>query len=120
MWNFDNVLRHDLVTVLSRDDARETFKVQISSLRTPITLAIEVSAETGYVRCVQSHMLVTPLPHRTKRPGTELRDIRTFDPGFAVSHVLDLMTKEYRVAMAAGHIPDEGWLVGDAADRSAQ
>ena len=111
MWSFNSVLKHELLTVVSGSDERQRFEVRIGTLRTPVTLVIETSPATGYVRCAQSHTLVTPLPHRTKRPGIELRNPRTFIPGFALSRVLDAMTKEYRAAVAAGHGPDESWLM---------
>lgn len=44
-------------------------------------------------------------------PSIELRDPRTFVPGFALFRVLEAMTKEYSAAIAAGHVPDETWLV---------
>jgi len=111
VWTVDNALRHELVTVVFRDDQQQRYEIRIGSLLTTITLAIEISPDTGYVRCTQSHTLVTSLPHRTKRPGIELRGPRTFVPGFALSRILGAMTKEYSAALAAGHAPDEGWLV---------
>ena len=110
-WTFDEALGHELVTVVSRDDGRRPFEVRIGSLLKPITLAIEVSEETGYVECKRSHALVTPLRHRTKQPGIGLRATLTFVPAFALHRVLDVMTKEYRAAVVAGHVPEEGWLV---------
>ena len=93
VWTIDTAILYELITVVSRDDQQQRFEIRIGSLLTTITLAIEISPDTGYVRCTQSHTLVTSLPHRTKRPGIELRVPRGFAPGFALSRILDAMTK---------------------------
>ena len=111
MWTFDNVLDNNLIGVEYRDDGRGIFQIHIGSLRTDVTLKIEVSPDTSRVRCTQSHALVTPLRYRTKQAGIGLRDTLTFIPAFALFRVLDVMLKEYMAAVRAGHVPDEDWLV---------
>lgn len=103
--------RQESATVVSLDDERQLASRPHWLPGTPVMLVIEVSPETGYVWRDQSHTLVTPLPHRT-RSGIELRDSRTFVPGFGLFRVLEAMSKEYMAALGARHVPDEGWLVG--------
>jgi len=110
-WTFDNVLDDELITVVLHDEQCRAFQVRIGTLLTQITLMIEVSPETGHVRCNQSHALVTPLRYRAKQPGIELRNTLTFVPAFALFKVLDVMIREYRAALAAGHVPNDEWLV---------
>ena len=113
VWTVDHALGHELVTVVFRDDQQRRYEIRIGSLLTPITLAIEISPDTGYVRCTQSHTLVTSASasHQAARyRAARAANVRTC-PGFALSRILDAMTKEYSAAQAAGHAPDEGWLV---------
>jgi hypothetical protein len=110
-WAFDEILNDELIEVLSRDDKRGRFEIHLGSLRARVIFQLKVASETRYVTCNQSHTLLTPLKYRTKQPGIELRNILTFDPAFALFKVLDAMLKEYRAAIAAGHAPEDSWLV---------
>jgi hypothetical protein len=110
-WAFDEILNDELIEVLSRDDKRGRFEIHLGSLRARVIFLLKVASETRYVTCNQSHTLLTPLKYRTKQPGIELRNILTFDPAFALFKVLDAMLKEYRAAIAAGHAPEDSWLV---------
>jgi hypothetical protein len=60
-WTFDDILNDELIEISSRDDKRGQFRIRLGSLRPKITFRIEIAAETRYVGCHQSHLLLTPL-----------------------------------------------------------
>ena len=106
-YTFDNVLDHDLITVLERDDCLGNFVIRLGDLETPITIKFcrLISSEETIFEV--SHAIHTPVQidaYWTSRPSAN-------SPAYALHRAVNGLTSYYQDAVNAGHEPCEDWLV---------
>jgi hypothetical protein len=106
-WDFNSALSDPLVTVVDRMDDWGTFKIQIGTIPTIISIVLGRHMTTDETKVWVSHAIHTPVqagPYRTSQPYWD-------DPEYALKRTVSGLTDYYRQATEGGHIPAASWLV---------
>jgi hypothetical protein len=106
-WSIDRALNDDLVTVLDRDDQAGFYTVRIGDIPTPVNIALERRSATNATVYTVSHAIKTPElaePYRVVRQADN-------NPELALRRAIRGLTRNYGLAVDAGHTPSEDWLI---------
>ena len=106
-YTVDNILSDPLLTVEDRHDEMGSFALRIGSLQTVVFIELGRFRSTQDTKSTVSHAIHTPMqaaPYRTSRPFDD-------DWAYALHRAVDGLLSYYRAAVAAGHLPEEAWLV---------
>jgi hypothetical protein len=100
------ILQRRDIEVVYRDDERGCYKFRVAPLNTIITVHLKYVNST-FTEYFTSHLLKLPFDEGPYTPS------RTFDrtPAAALSKAIDEIVLGIEVAMEAGHVPSEEWLV---------
>jgi len=83
------------------------YRFRLKGIATTITLRFLKDIETGVVSFEQSHYIYTPTqagPYVTSRPWND-------DEARALHQAVFGFKNQYEGAVAAGHVPNDSWLV---------
>ena len=106
-YTFDNVLDHDVITVLERDDDLGRFVIRLRDIETPITIRLCRFMSSEKTTFEVSHVIHTPTQpdaYWTSRPIADC-------PADALNQAVFGLTFSYQGAVNAGHRLCEDWLV---------
>ncbi len=106
-WDFNSALNDPLVTVVNRIDDWGTFKIQIGTIATIISIQLSRHMTTDETKVSVSHAIHTPVqagPYRTSQPYWD-------DPEYALKRTISSLTDYYNEAIKGGHAPASSWLV---------
>jgi len=105
-WTIDSALEDELVTVVSREDAKETYHILIGELKTIVTIKLSSKGNTSGTFFSTSHAIKTPdqiTPYNTSRPWGDT-------PAYALHQAISGLTDYYGTAFKNRHSPSEDWL----------
>lgn len=105
-WTLNSALDDPDVKLVSRDDLFGAYSFRVGSLDTIVDARLIRSPAGEETRYERSHDIHTPLqagPYQQGRPYWD-------DPGYALHQAIESITSYYRLAVKAGHSPDESWL----------
>jgi hypothetical protein len=103
---FNRVLANPLITVLSRDNEKGIFRVQVGIVAVAITIVVIRLDDRTYVT-TQDYAIKTDLqagPYRVRYATYEI-------PGEALDAALETYCFYYGLAVRHGHRPKPGWFV---------
>ena len=106
-YTFDNVLAHDLITVIDRNDDIGWFVIQLRGINTHITIKLCRFMRSEETTFEVSHVIHTPTQMDAYHTSKPLAD----DPASALQRAVFGLTSFYQSAVNAGHKPCEDWLV---------
>jgi hypothetical protein len=104
-WTIESALQDKHITQVRR--LSKEFKFQLGMLNPWITIRLyEVVGGNGY-EWTQSHYIKTPSlasAYQTSRPWGD-------DEAYALHLAVSTLTRDYGLAVSAGHTPSDEWLV---------
>ena len=107
VWTFDSALADDLISVENRDDDMGLFEVRIGPLEAVVTIELGRFMTSENTKFFVSHAIKPPTLATPYRTSHQFADY----PAYALHRAIAGLTSEYRVAVGAGHAPEEAWLV---------
>lgn len=106
-YTIDDILNDPLLTVEDRHDEMGSFAVKIGKLQTLVFIELGRFQTSETTKFEVSHAIHTPTqadPYRTSTPFAD-------DWAYALHRAVDGLISYYKEAVAAGHVPNENWLV---------
>ena len=106
-YTLDSALADEAITVVDRHDGMGSFFIKVGSLETPVHIELGRFLADDRVKVDVSHSIHTPMqigPYRTSKPWDD-------DAPYALHRAIEGLTSYYNQAVAAGHEPQEDWLV---------
>ena len=110
-YTIDGILHDPLLTVEYRHDDMGSFAIRIGTLQTTVFIELGRFRTGPMTKFRASHAIHTPVqagPYRTSKRFDD-------DWEYALFRAVDALLSHYREAIAAGHQPEESWLVGNNA-----